>query len=91
MLNKSKGFLRTIYYSNALLLFRLARNSLRRTLSEGEHWMRVVMNRDIDEFVKNLKPSNLDALEISGNEYSKYSWKSYVNYNYPDFDLTDPN
>lgn len=49
------------------------------------------MNREIDEFVNHLKPSKLDALEISGVEYSKYSWKSYVNYSYPDFDLTNPN
>lgn len=90
MLNKFKGFLRTIYHSKALHLIRIARNSFRRTLSEGEHWMRVVMNIDIDEFVHSLEPSKLDALEISGNEYSKYRWKSYINYTYPDFDLTDP-
>jgi SAM-dependent methyltransferase len=90
MLNKFKEVLRIFYHSNGLRLLRIVRESFRRTLSEGEHWMRVVMNREIDEFVNHLEPSKLDALEISGTEYSKYSWKSYLNYSYPDFDLTDP-
>jgi len=91
MLNKFKEVLRIFYHSNGLRLLRIARESFRRTLSEGEHWMRVVMNKEIGKFVNHLEPSKLDALEISGTEYSKYSWKSYLNYSYPDFDLTNPN
>lgn len=60
--------MRKIYHMKALSLLQYGRNRIRSLLSEGDHWMRVVMNRNINEFISVIKPSNLNALEISGNE-----------------------
>lgn len=52
-----------------------------------EHWCRVVMNRDTKEFVTRYDTPNLEALEISGNNWQKIPFKFYFPTAYPQFDI----
>lgn len=55
---------------------------------DGVHWCRVVMNREIEGFIRSLDCSHIDALEISGS-YSRgrYNFRSYQTAQYPDYDV----
>lgn len=51
-------------------------------------WARVVMYRELFEFVSSIHPEELDALEISpGVEWQKLGFKSFLGIGYPDFDI----
>lgn len=52
-------------------------------------WVRVVMYRRCFEFIRSLHPEKLDVLEISaGSQWKReFSFKSYTEANYPDFDI----
>ena len=56
----------------------------------GQHWVRVVMDREIEEFLLGLDPSALDAIEISGDGRAGLPWKSFTSVHYPAFDLLAP-
>lgn len=56
----------------------------------GQHWVRVAMDRDIEEHLRSLGPNRLDAVEISGNGRGTLPWREYVPVAYPDFDLLNP-
>lgn len=46
--------------------------SLAKTIwPDGEHWVRIVMNRETRRWVDALSPEKLDALEISGELWSR--------------------
>jgi SAM-dependent methyltransferase len=52
-----------------------------------QHWLRIVMDRRVREFIVALEPSSLTAVEISGNAHASDGWKSFHSLNYPDFDI----
>jgi len=62
---------------------------LRRWLYPADvQWCRVVMNREVERFIKSLDCSRIDALEISGaGSKGRYSFRSYRNTDYPDYDV----
>lgn len=69
------------------------RQSLRSWISfapkqEGVHWCRVVMNREIERFIRSLICPQLDVLEISGSgSQGRYAFRSYRSTSYPDYDV----
>lgn len=50
-------------------------------------WSRVVMRREIDALIRRLGPARLDALEISGDDARRFSFRSYRTVSYPDYDV----
>jgi len=54
----------------------------------GVQWCRVVMNREIERFIRSLDCSRIDALEISGTgSQDRYNFRSYQSVQYPDYDI----
>ena len=52
------------------------------------HWCRIVMNREIEKFIRSLDCSRIDALEISGTgSQGRYNFRSYRSVQYPDYDV----
>jgi SAM-dependent methyltransferase len=52
------------------------------------HWCRVVMNQEIEKFIRSLDCPHIDALEISGaGSQGKYNFRSYRTVQYPDYDV----
>jgi hypothetical protein len=56
----------------------------------ADHWLRDVMDRRVDHFLRSLKPATLTAVEISGDAKAALGWKRFVSLNYPHFDICDP-
>lgn len=51
-------------------------------------WCRVVMNREIDRFIRSLNCPNIDTLEISGSgSQGRYDFRSYQTVSFPDYDV----
>jgi SAM-dependent methyltransferase len=51
-------------------------------------WCRVVMNREIERFIRSLDCSHIDALEISGTgSQNRCNFRSYQAVHYPDYDV----
>ena len=55
-----------------------------------QHWVRVVMDRDVDRLIASIGPEHADTIEVSGSARSDHGWKSYRAVSFPDFDLTAP-
>jgi len=54
------------------------------------HWCRVVMNRDVDHFIRSLDCLHIDALEISGSGLQgRYNFRSCRTVQYPDYDICE--
>ena len=51
------------------------------------HWVRVVMDRETERFVKSLNIPSLSACEISGMKWSQMGFRQYRSANYPDYDV----
>lgn len=51
------------------------------------NWSRIVMNRETEKLIKSLPFSQLDALEISGNYWQQFGFKTYQVLNFPEFDI----
>src|SRR5271155_3631306 len=68
------------------------RRSVRSWLSsdaEGQ-WCRVVMNREIGQFIRSLDCPRIDALEISGSgSKGRYNFRSYQAVQYPEYDICE--
>jgi SAM-dependent methyltransferase len=62
----------------------------RRAATRGQHWVRVVMDREIDRYLLELDPPRRDAVEISGNGRSHLPWRTFTSTAYPEFDLLAP-
>ena len=54
---------------------------------ERIQWSRVVMDRETRRLVSALPYYELDALEISGDDWSKFGFHSYRHLNYPEYDI----
>jgi SAM-dependent methyltransferase len=52
-----------------------------------DHWCRIVMNEETARLVRELAPSNLDVLEISGTAWSNFGFRSYETLAWPAFDI----
>jgi SAM-dependent methyltransferase len=53
-------------------------------------WCRVVMNREIERFIRSLDCSRIDALEISGTgSQGRYNFRSYQCAKYPEYDICE--
>jgi SAM-dependent methyltransferase len=57
------------------------------TGAEWRKWSRVVMNHQMAEWVTRLQPRTLAALEISGQHWASFGFKSYQHTTYPEFDV----
>lgn len=56
----------------------------------SEQWCRVVMNQEIERFIRTLDCSKIDALEISGTgSQGRYNFLSYQTVGYPNFDICE--
>lgn len=59
-------------------------------LGNEDHWVRVVMNRDIRTHIASWPWADLDALEVSGQGFKDMGWRTYRDLQYPAFDLCAP-
>jgi SAM-dependent methyltransferase len=50
-------------------------------------WIRVVMDRATDEFVRSLPVDRLHALEISGTKWRETGFATYRSVSYPEYDV----
>jgi len=50
-------------------------------------WARVVMYRETEAYLRNLDFRSMDSLEVSGNQWKNFGFKSYRNTEYPEYDL----
>jgi SAM-dependent methyltransferase len=64
-----------------------AKKLLRLVGIEWEHWSRVVMNRTLAEFVRQLDYARLQALEISGIHWRDFGFHSYQSIDFPQYDV----
>lgn len=54
------------------------------------HWIRYVMDRATESIVGSLDPKNRDAIEISGDQWSSYGFRSYRIVGFPEFNICAP-
>ena len=57
--------------------------------SDSPVWVRVVANQRSREFAQRLHPENMDALEISGEKWADFGFKSYRALHYPAYDVCE--
>ena len=49
----------------------------------NEQWVRVIMNRETASLVRGLNPGNIRALELSGDQWREFGFKSYSATRFP--------
>jgi len=57
------------------------------TAADSPGWCRIVMNREEQRLIGALKPATLDTLEISGEAWKDFGFKSYRQVEYPAYDV----
>jgi SAM-dependent methyltransferase len=58
--------------------------------NEEVHWCRVIMNREIERFIRSLDCQRISALEISGSgARDRYDFRSYRTVQYPEYDVCE--
>lgn len=72
------------------LLSRLSRLVFPEAEGAEDHWQRVALNRAVDDYITALEPSELTAVEISGDAQAARGWKQFTSLDYPEFDLCAP-
>jgi SAM-dependent methyltransferase len=66
------------------------RRWLRQVLGkERTMWVRIAMQRETLRLVQTLPCGDLDAVEISGDDWSSIGFRSYKHLDYPEFDICD--
>jgi SAM-dependent methyltransferase len=53
----------------------------------NDQWIRIVMDRETRHLVEELPYANLDALEISGDKWKPFGFRSYRAVHFPDYDV----
>ena len=53
----------------------------------GTQWARIVMDREMEAFLHSLGPERLDAVEISGDKWGNFGFKTYRCLQFPEYDL----
>lgn len=64
--------------------------SRRRATSGPQQWLRATVTPDTQRTFESLGPSNLDAVEISGANWTDMPWRSHRSLDFPMFDLCAP-
>jgi len=54
-----------------------------------KQWLRVVMDGQTEKFVRSLSYSSMDALEVSGDKWENFGFRSYRKVYYPEYDLCE--
>ena len=75
---------------NPIASIRYRLRQRRRRVPAERHWVRIVMDREVERLLRALGPAGLDAAEISGSGRSHLGWQSFTRLDYPDFDLVHP-
>lgn len=57
------------------------------TRRDNPHWGRIVMDRETEKLVRKLPYAQLEVLEIAGEKWMPFGFKSYVSVDYPAYDL----
>jgi SAM-dependent methyltransferase len=53
-------------------------------------WCRVVMNEEVERFIRSLNCSKMDVLEVSGTgSEGRYAFRSYRSTRYPEYDVCE--
>jgi SAM-dependent methyltransferase len=70
------------------LLPSAVRTKIRKLLGgQDVQWCRVVMNQRTAEYVNTLNVREMDALEVSGEHWAKFPFRSYRQASLPEFDI----
>ena len=56
-------------------------------IQSGQQWCRIIMDQETDKMIKNLPYQDLSVLEISGNKWANFGFKSYTTVEFPEFDI----
>ncbi|HAP77350.1 MAG TPA: methyltransferase type 12 [Acidimicrobiaceae bacterium] len=72
----------------ASVRYRLSRR--RRRAPAERHWVRIVMDREVEALLRGLGPASLHAAEISGDGRGHLGWQEFTRLDFPDFDLVNP-
>lgn len=59
------------------------------TNADSPPWNRVVMIAEEQRIIRKLKPERLDALEISGESWRDFGFKSFRACHYPEYDICE--
>jgi SAM-dependent methyltransferase len=73
-------------------LYRYARSAylaFRSRLIDDVYVDRVVLDRATVQIISTLPISSMDALEISGNKWAKFGFRSFQSREYPDYDVCE--
>lgn len=69
---------------------RVIKRHLSRAIGVREiQWARVVMNRETEALIRSTVYSNCSALEISGNKWNAFGFKTYQSAGFPDYDVCE--
>jgi SAM-dependent methyltransferase len=52
-------------------------------------WLRVVMDRETDAYARSLAVASMDALEISGDKWKSFGFRSYRSVDFPQYDICE--
>lgn len=82
-----KRIIKALLPSSAKELIKRHISSNTTSVSASRHWARVVMDKETASLMRTLNPSAVDALEISGDKWRDFGFRSYRCLQYPDFDI----
>ena len=85
-------FIEKKFRKNRELVYKI-KKSLKKIGYNPEHWIRYPVYRKIKKELIGIDLKSFETLEISSGEYWKqnFSFKSYKNLNYPEFDICKKN
>ncbi|MBN8867469.1 MAG: methyltransferase domain-containing protein [Solirubrobacterales bacterium] len=85
-----RRLLRAFRVRLAALLDHASRRVFPEAEGPADMWQRTMMNEAIEAELRELKPAELDAAEISGAGRASLGWRSFTSLDYPEFDLCAP-
>ena len=69
-------------------IIKTIKNRLALKVPHPTHWARVIMNEKTTELIRGLDYKEMSAMEISGDNWKDFGFRSYQSENYPEFDIT---